>query len=365
MTTVQIRPEADPDTRDAPVDEPRRVLRSRSPEDRAELVGSAVAGFALVWLAYQRLLPTSGLLGFLVCWYAAFLLVYVLVTLQRHGVVEVADRVAGVAVRTGAAMVGTTLVFVVGYTVARGLEAMSHSNFYTQELTYSDPTDLGQGGVLHAIIGTLEQLAIAIVITLPLAVATAVFMTEVGGRLARVVRTLVEAMTGLPSIVAGLFIYVAVIQLAGVPRSGFAAALALSVMMLPIITRSADVVLRLVPNGLREASLALGSSRWQTIWRVVLPTARPGLATALILGVARGAGETSPVLLTAGYSQFVNANPFDDWQTSLPLFVYQTFKLPAEAMAKRAFGAATVLLIIVLALFITARLVARTRRGGR
>ena len=119
-------------------------------------------------------------------------------------------------------------------------------------------------------------------------------MTEVGGRFARVVRTVVEAMTALPSIVAGLFIYTVLILGLGFPRSGFAAAMALSVMMLPIIARASDVVLRVVPGGLREASLALGASRWRTVWHVVLPTARPGLATALILGVARGIGETSP-----------------------------------------------------------------------
>ncbi|PPK64866.1 phosphate ABC transporter permease PstA [Actinokineospora auranticolor] len=346
-------------------DEPRRVIRARGPADRVALIGSAAAGFALVWVVYQRLLPTSGLLGFAVCWYAAFLLVYTLVTLQRHGAVEVVDRMAAVVVRTGAALVGASLVLVIGYTIISGLDAMQYANFYTEELIYTDPADLRQGGILHAVVGTLEQLAISVAITLPLGIACAVYLTEVGGRLAKVVRTLIEAMTGLPSIVAGLFIYVAAIQLLGVQRSGFAAALALSVMMLPIITRSADVVLRLVPNGLREASLALGSSQWQTIWRVVLPTARPSLATALILGVARGAGETSPVLLTAGYSQFLNANPLVDWQTSLPLFVYQVFRLPDEAMAARAFGAATVLLLLVLLLFVIARLVARGKRGER
>ena len=157
-----------------------------------------------------------------------------------------------------------------------------------------------KGGIKHAIIGSLIEIGIAVAITLPLGVGTAVFMTEVGGKFARIVRTVVEAMTALPSIVAGLFIYTVWIIALGQPRSGFAAALAISVMMLPIIARASDVVLRVVPGGLREASLALGASRWRTVWHVVLPTARPGLATALILGVARGIGETSPVLLTSG-----------------------------------------------------------------
>ncbi len=183
-----------------------------------------------------------------------------------------------------------------------------------------DPFD--QGGILHAIVGSLIELGIAVAITLPLGIGTAVFMTEVGGRFATVVRTVVEAMTALPSIVAGLFIYTVFIVALGYPRSGLAAALAIAVMMLPIIARAADVVLRVVPGGLREASLALGASRWRTVWHVVLPTARPGPGDRLILGVARGIGETSPVLLTSGAATFIVTNPTDGVMNSLPLFIY-------------------------------------------
>ncbi len=187
-------------------------------------------------------------------------------------------------------------------------------------------------------------------------------MTEVGGRFASVVRTVVEAMTALPSIVAGLFIYTVFIVALGYPRSGLAAGLAIAVMMLPIIARAADVVLRVVPGGLREASLALGSSRWHTVWHVVLPTARPGLATAVILGVARGVGETSPVLLTSGAASFMVTNPTDGVMNSLPLFIYTTVRSGEPVAITRAFAAATVLLAIVLILFITARLLARPKR---
>ena len=194
-------------------------------------------------------------------------------------------------------------------------------------------------------------------------------MTEVGGRFAGVVRTLVEAMTALPSIVAGLFVYTVLIVTLGFPRSGFAAAMALSVMILPIIARAADVVLRVVPGGLREASLALGASRWRTVWHVVLPTARPGLATALILGIARGVGETSPVLLTSGVANFVVLNPTDGVMNSLPLFIFTGARSPEPMLIERAFAAATVLLALVLVLFVIARLLARPRsaqpRGRR
>ena len=144
-------------------------------------------------------------------------------------------------------------------------------------------------------------------------------MNEIGGRFARFVRTISDAMTALPSIVAGLFVYSAVIQLITHERSGFAASLAITVMMLPIVIRASDVVLRLVPGNLREASYALGSSRWRTVWHVVLPTARSGLVTAVILGTARGIGETSPVLLTSGVTAVMNVNPFSGPMISLPL----------------------------------------------
>jgi len=223
---------------------------------------------------------------------------------------------------------------------------------------------LSRGGVLHAIVGSLIEIAIATAVTLPLGVGAAVYMTEVGGRFSRVVRTVVEAMTALPSIVAGLFIYTVLIVDLHIERSGFAASMAISVMMLPIIARAADVVLRIVPNGLREAGLALGSTRWRTVWHVVLPTARPGLATALILGVARGVGETSPVLLTSGATTFIHTDPLHGDMNSLPLFIYFSVRSGEPNFIIRGYGAAVVLLAVVLTLFVIARRVAR-QKGGR
>ena len=173
-------------------------------------------------------------------------------------------------------------------------------------------------------------------------------------------RTVVEAMTALPSIIAGLFIYAFYILTFHGPKSGFAAALALTVMMLPIIIRAADVVLRLVPGSLKEASLALGAGQWRTLWHVTLPTARSGLATAVILGMARGIGETSPVLLTAGVTPYVNHNPFEGPQVSLPLQTLLMTRSPYKPYIARGFGAAAVLMMIVLVLFILARKI-----GGR
>jgi phosphate transport system permease protein len=215
------------------------------------------------------------------------------------------------------------------------------------------------GGIQHAIVGTLIQISIALLITVPLGLAAAVFLNEIGGKFARFVRTISDAMTALPSIVAGLFIY-AVLLVLDTQRSGFAAAAAISVMMLPIIIRAADVVLRLVPGTLREASLALGSSQWETVRHVVLPTSRSGLVTSVILGTARGIGETSPVLLTSGITANFNANPFEGPMISLPLQVFDFVKSPEPNMIARGFGTAMVLLLVVLALFTAARIF-----GGR
>ena len=178
------------------------------------------------------------------------------------------------------------------------------------------------GGVLHAIVGSVEELGLATLVSVPLGVTAALFLAEIGGGLARVVRTIVEAMTALPDLVAGLFIYVTLILSLGFGKSGLCAAIAIGVTMMPIVARASEVVLRIVPGALREASYALGSSQWRTCWNVVLPTARSGLATAVVLAMARGIGETAPVLLVAGYTKEMNANPFSGPQTSLPLFIY-------------------------------------------
>ena len=192
-------------------------------------------------------------------------------------------------------------------------------------------------------------------LAVPLGIAAAVYLAEVGGRAARPVRTLVDAMTALPDIIAGLFILAFLVLTVGLPKSGFAAALALAVTMLPIVTRASETVLRIVPGTLREASYALGGSQWRTVLFVVLPTARSGLATAVVLAMARGIGETAPVLLVAGYARNVNWNPVNGWQTSLPLYIYNEILSPENNDHIRAFGGGFALIILVLILFTIAR----------
>jgi phosphate transport system permease protein len=322
------------------------------------VVGSASGALGLTWVLYERVLPLSGALGFWVCWYGAFLIFYAGVCRVQWPRRVVVDRIVTAIVASAALLVLVIVLDQIGYVLFRGWDAVRHSNFFSQTMSLAGPLDpLTSGGLLHALVGSLEQMAIATFIAVPLGVFAALFLVEVGGAFARPVRTIVEAMTALPEIIAGLFIYAFAVLSLGIDQSGFAAALALTVMMIPIVTRSAEVILRLVPGGLREASYALGASQVRTVFTVVLPTARSGMATAVILAMARAVGETSPVLLTAGFTSGMNADPFSGPQVSLPLYIYSYVRFPQQTMVSRAFGAGLALMLMVLVLFAIARLV--------
>ncbi|MFD0568518.1 phosphate ABC transporter permease PstA [Kitasatospora gansuensis] len=335
---------------------------------RAELatVAGALGGsLGLDWLLYERVLPFSGAFGFVLCWYLLFLAFFAGATALQWDARLVREWLVTVLAWSSGLLVIGLIVEQVGFLLLRGLSATSHLNFFTESMeTTAALSPITSGGALHAIIGSLEQLGLATLFSVPLGIAAAVYLSEVGGRFARPVRTLVEAMTALPSIVAGLFVLGVVILTLGAERSGFAASLALTVMMMPIVTRAAEVVIRLVPGTLREASYALGASQWRTVWSVVLPTARPGLATAVVLGMARGVGETSPVLLTSGMTAFHNGNPFAGQQVSLPLYIWNYVRQPYPDMESRAFAAALTLMAVVLVLFVTARVLGGHRPGS-
>lgn len=326
-----------------------------------QLLGAAIAALSLTAIIFNFLAPFDGIVGFVLVAYAIFLVTYALVVWQDEDGTAVVDRLVAAVVTSLAAVLVGALVWVVGYVIINGIEALKHENFYTEDMSNTGPLDpLDSGGILHAIVGSMIMITIALVIVIPLGVTTAVFMNELPNRFSRFVRIIVEAMTALPSIIAGLFIYATFILILGLPKSGLAASLAISVMMLPIIIRASDVVIRLVPGNLKEASYALGASQIRTVWHVTLPTARSGLMTAIILGTARGVGETSPVLLTAGFTQSLNTNPLDGPMISLPLAAFKFIGSSEETFKQRGFGAATVLLVLVLILFILARIV-----GGR
>ena len=216
------------------------------------------------------------------------------------------------------------------------------------------------GGAYHAILGTLEQVGIAAAITIPLALLVAIYVVEYGrgNRLTQAVTFFVDVMMGLPSIVAGLFILSFWILGLGMGVSGFAASLALLILMMPIAIRSTEEMLRLVSPALREASYALGVSKWRTIVKVVLPTALPGIVTGMMLGVARIMGETAPVLLLVGVSESINGNPFSQPQGSLPLFVFSESQNSLQTAVARGWAAALTLIILVMLLNLIARLIA-------
>ncbi|MFC6880119.1 MULTISPECIES: phosphate ABC transporter permease PstA [Actinomadura] len=217
------------------------------------------------------------------------------------------------------------------------------------------------GGAYHAILGTLEQVLITTAIAVPIAVLTAVYLVEygAGGRLARVISFFVDVMTGIPSIVAGLFVLALWLLALGFSFSGFAGALALTILMIPTVVRATEEMLKLVPNDLREASYALGVPRWRTICFVVLPTALPGIITGIMLAVARVMGETAPLLLTIFVTKAINTNPFAEPQASLPTFIWDQAADPNQNSIDRAWAGALVLILIIMLLNLAARFVAR------
>lgn len=337
---------------------PVRALRNVRAIDRFELFGAAASATAVTTLLFTWFTPLQSEVGWVLVAFLFFMTIYGLLTSLSNGWQDIQDRLMTVLLYSAGVVLLGALAFIVLFTLTRGQEALFNTNFFFQTMEKAGPLDpLSVGGIAHAIIGTLIQISMALAITIPLGITTAVFLNEVGGKFARFVRTISDAMTALPSIVAGLFVYAAVIQLITHQRSGFAASIAITVMMLPIVIRASDVVLRLVPGNLREASLALGSTRWQTVRHVVLPTAKSGLVTAVILGTARGIGETSPVLLTSGITAVMNLNPFSGPMISLPLQVFDFVKSPEPNMVARGFGTAAVLLIVVLTLFAVARVI--------
>jgi phosphate transport system permease protein len=254
------------------------------------------------------------------------------------------------------------LVLIIWYLTKKGVGAWN-GNFFT-----TDPNGnfLGDpGGVKSAILGTLEMVGLATAIAVPVGIGVALYLTEYGrdGRFASAVRYFIDVMTGVPSIVFGLFVYITLV-VSGIGGSGFAGwkgSVALALLMLPIVTRSAEVVLLLVPDSLREAALALGAPRWRVVFRVVLPTALPGLVTGSLLAIARGAGETAPLLFTAAIVQGASSD-LSARMNALPSQIFADIGQAQDRLVTRAWGAALTLVLMILVLTLIARLVARRSR---
>jgi phosphate transport system permease protein len=270
-----------------------------------------------------------------------------------------ADRIARVLLMLGTVLAVIPLALILYYLVHKGVGAWSVS-FFTTDPTgkfFGDP-----GGIKSAILGTIEIVALATLLAAPAGIGVALYLTEYGkdSRFAKAVRYFVDVLTGVPSIVFGLFIYITLV-VTGVMNSSFAGwkgALALALLALPIVIRSAEVVLELVPSSLREAGLALGAPRWKVVTRIVLPTALPGILTGVLLAVARAAGETAPLLFTAA---IVKASTFDLQQpmNSLPAQIFSDVGQAQDRLVERAWGAALTLVVMILLFTVIARVFAR------
>ncbi len=251
------------------------------------------------------------------------------------------------------------LIWVLYTVLERGLTAITSSTWWSRSLAGVLPEQMA-GGVYHAIYGTIVQAAIAAVLAVPLGIMAAVYLVEYGrGNFARATTFMVDILAGVPSIVAALFIFALWIATMGFPQSAFAVSLALVLLMLPVVVRNTEEMLKLVPDELREASYALGIPKWKTIVRVVVPTALPGIISGILLALARVIGETAPVLVLVGYSRSINFDVFDGNMASLPLLIYTELINPEEAGRLRVWGAALTLILLVALLYLAAALVTR------
>ena len=327
---------------------------------RAEQRRDALVYLALAVVAYAIVMVTgvAGPDGFAMVFFIEVLLLTIFRS-RGIGKAKSTNAIVSTVIGAGAVVAFAPWMSIFFSLVTKGFHGL-YVGYLFGDMRVTTPDDeLNMGGVGHAIVGSMLMVLIATVITLPLGILSGVYLTEVRGRLTKVVRFVIQSMSGVPSIVAGLFIYTTVIALTG-SFSGFAGALALSVLMLPTVARTSEEVLKLVPEDLRAVSYALGARQWRSSLMVVLPTVRSGLTTAAILGVARVVGETAPLLLTALSNNAFKFNPFNGPIASMPMYIFGLLQIGTEYSIARAWSGSLVLMLIVLALFVTAR-----RLGGK
>lgn len=302
--------------------------------------------------------PMSGYSGFFVVWLPLHIVTAALLGKFGHRKKDFANSTIEVLMGAAIVVFGTFVASVLWPVLSNGFAGFQLS-LLTQDASATEvDAPLSVGGMGHAILGSLIIVGSATAISVPIGILAALYVTEVRGKLTPFVRFFVQAMSGVPSIVAGLFVYAALVVSGILQFSGLAGAIALAILMLPTVARTAEEILRLVPDDLRTAALALGGTQWRVVRMVVLPAARSGLITAAILGIARVAGETAPLLLTAFGNTAFNTNPVSDSMSALPLYVFSQMLLGGENDVARAWVACLVLLVIVGVLFTTARVVA-------
>jgi phosphate transport system permease protein len=269
------------------------------------------------------------------------------------------DRIATIGVWLAFFIAVVPLVWILWTVLSRGFSLVIDSHWWTHSQAGISPRHEG-GGAYHAIVGTILMALVTAVIAVPIAVFTAIYLVEYGrGRFARVVSFMVDILTGIPSIVAALFIYAVWVGVLRQQRVGFAVSLALVLLMIPVVVRSTEEMLKLVPNELREASYALGVPKWKTIARIVLPTAASGIITGILLGLARVMGETAPLIILAPYTAYNNFNLFSGNIAALPTLIYTNFGNNVQPQLDRMWAAALTLILLVLVLNLAGRFIAR------
>ena len=276
---------------------------------------------------------------------------------------KVADKVATVLVTLSVAIALVPLIWVLYTVVVKGLGAVTSSTWWLHSQAGMTAFQAG-GGAYHAIIGTLLQGLVCAVISIPIGVFVGIYLVEYGGgtKLGKITTFMVDILTGVPSIVAALFIYALWVATLGFQRSGFAVSLALVLLMIPVIVRSTEEMLRIVPMDLREASYALGVPKWRTISSIVIPTALSGIVTGILLALARVMGETAPLLILVGYAQAMNFDMFSGFMGSLPGMMYDQTSAGAGANpvpTDRLWGAALTLIVLIALLNVGARFIAK------
>ena len=283
-------------------------------------------------------------------------------TLETAGLSQkrrTADTSATISVWRAVVIALIPLVWVLWEVISRGLPTILDAGWWQYSQRGIRLHDIG-GGALHAIVGTLVQVAIASLISIPIGILTAIYLVEYsqGGPLARLTTFMVDILSGVPSIVAALFVYALWITVLGFERSGAAVALSLVLLMIPIVVRNCEEMLRVVPMELRESAYALGVPKWKTIVRIVLPTAMSGIGTGIVLAIARIMGESAPVLILVGSTSSLNINPFGGPQSSLPLMMLDMYKAgTSDEVAAKLWGAALTLVLFVAVLNGIARLI--------
>ena len=327
---------------------------AKSPQDRILGLTFLLAAIAFSYF-FVAVTEMKGKLAYAFVFFVAYGVITSTHSFITRGPQAAKDSFVSTLVSLGAVVTVIPIASILFTVVQKGLPGL-HLGILSNDMSMATPTDpIPTGGVLHAITGTLTLVVLALIMSVPIGILTALYLTEIKGRFAGPIRFLVQAMSGVPSIVAGLFILSAVLYPITKNYSALMGALALAVLMIPTIARTSEEVLLLIPNELREAGTALGGTQWRTVAMIVLPAARSGLMTAIILGIARIAGETAPLLLLTGGGDKVNPNPFSGSVGSLPYYIWKSFNAGSPEAITRAWAGLLVLMILVLILFVAAR----------